>query len=570
MFPSIGLPNRYYIGDTVLLEPIARQLSKLFGGNVFIHSAHGEVLKYHPHVSSLGLDDECPEGMLTIDLSDAMADRPGEMLGLMQESDPGKLQRMYESVRLDPRCIEKPRLYLSHSEQIKATELSSLFSGQNIGVVLTSRFRVKNWLHTKLLIKTLTKRGFNVFVFAEGLGLDEVRILNKQNVFRIVNKDLREAMVWLSIMDVVVGPDTGLMHISGALDVPIVVIVWNNYQDLYGPYDNCITHVGGKTGLNVISVRKVVKSIKRLLASTTTASQEVLIARCRGIGDILMTLPALTTLRANDGEANYTYLTSPAGAKLLRGAKAVDRSIPVDYDHPVSGFPGLPDSVDTDRYSSIHNLINRVDFAAASESMKRTEMFAELLDVKIDYSLDWKLHPLYSWRKLAKRKLHDAGLNYGAPFIAIQTTAAGWSRIWPKERWVAFVNLATEAGHSVAILSDKADDAPEAAINLTGQLSIEEYAGVIAESRIFVGPDSSGIHLAGCMDVPAIGLFGSVDPKLRVGHYDTVTPIVGKAKCVPCNDSQSHSCREDPHCPVCLWNIEPRTILKQAERILSK
>jgi len=571
-FPPISVLNKYHIGDTVLLEPIARRLSEVYSGNVFICSRHGEVLKYHPNINTLLIGEEMPENIRAIDLSEAINFTPGERLGMMQDSEPGKLQRMYEGVGLDLSVITKPKLYLSHSEETKARELASLFNGVNIGVVLSSRFSVKNWIHTRLLIKQLVKAKYNVFVFSEGIGLEESRIIKAQNVYKVADKDLREAMVWLSIMDVVVGPDTGLMHISGALDVPTVVLVWNNFQDLYEAYNDCIVLPAGKRGLGAISVRKAITAIKKLLgARTKEDSPAVLVARCRGIGDILMTLPALTTLRANDGIAAYTYLTSQAGAKLLRGARSVDTAIGVDYDHASSGFPRLPDDVDCDKYSSVHNLINRVDFARESASMKRTEMFAELLDVEIDYSLDWKLHPLYSWRKNAKRKLHKAGLDYGEPFMAMQTTAAGWSRIWPKERWKEFVDLAIDAGHTVVLLSDKIDDdVPELAINLTGQLNVEEYAGVIAESQIFIGPDSSGIHLAGSMDVPAIGLFGSVDPKLRIAHYDTVTPIIGKGKCVPCNDSQQSSCRNDPHAPVCIWNIEPLDILKCSEKILQK
>lgn len=567
-FPPISILNKYHIGDTVLVEPIAEKLSEVFGGNVYIQSRHSEVLKHHPNILTLELEAETFENMRELNLSEAINRTPGERLGVMKDGEEGKLQQMYESAGLSRTAMVKPKLYLSHSEQTRARELRSLFKGRRVGVVLTSRYSVKDWLHTRLLIKVLTY-SYNVFVFAEGLGIDERRIIKGLNVYRVSDKGLRDAMVWVSIMDVLAGPDTGLMHIAGALDVPMVVLVWKNFADLYKPYSKCTVLAAGKRGLGSISVRRVKKAVKSILMQEAQAVEpEVLVVRFRGIGDLLMTIPALTTLKKNDGAAKYTYLTSPAGAKLLRGVKAVDNTLPLEYDHATTGLPRLPAEIDLDGYSAVHNLINRVDFTKDAATMKRTDLFGELLDVEVDYTLDWKLHPLYSWRKNARRKLHEAGLNYGASYIAIQITAAGWTRQWPKERWVEFVNLATDAGKSVVILSDKAEDAPEAAVNLTGLLSIEEYVGVIAECGVFVGTDSSGVHLAGSMDVLAIGLFGSVDPKLRIDHYDTVTAMVGKMKCIPCNDSQASSCREDPHCPVCIWNIEPKDILKKVERLL--
>jgi len=567
-FPPINVLNRYYIGDTVLLEPIADCLSKTLHCDIYIQSSFKELLKYHPHITGLDKDQPVPKDIRTLDLTEAIGFMPGKCLGNINGGGAGKLERMYKDAGLPNSAISKPALYLSHSEQLEARTLRTLFPDTNIGIVLSSRFGVKDWAYTRVLIRQLSSR-YNVFVFAEGLGFSQRRLLRGTNVYKVVGKDLREAMVWVSAMDVMAGPDTGFMHVAGALSVPIVVVVWKNFRDLYSTYDNCAVLSAGKLGLKSISVKKVMKAVKSLLQpATTEIKPRVLVARCRGIGDILMTLPALATLKSNDGIAEYVYATSPACAKLLRGSRAVDKTIILNYQHPTSGFPRLP--MDTEGFSAVHNLINRVDFDKESAYIKRTEMFAELLDVKkIDYSTDWKLHPLHSWRTAALAKLKEAGLSdKKVDYIAVQTTADGWSRMWPKPRWVEFVELALSAGYEVALLSDKQDfDVPAGAINLTGKLSIEEYAGVIAECAIFVGPDSSGIHLAGSMDVPGIGLFGSVDPSLRIAHYDSVSAIVGKEKCVPCNDSRDYSCLEEAHCPVCIWNIEPSEILEQAQKI---
>lgn len=573
-FPPIGILNRYHIGDTVLLEPIAESLSTMLGSDVYIQSGYKELLKHHPNVTGMALDDKVPEDMRLLDLSDALDRMPGKRLGKMDASkDTGKLLKIYEAagVAFDPQV--RPTLFLSHSEQMQVSEIKSLFGGFNVGIGISSRFGVKNWPYMRQLISNLSKSSYNVFVFAEGIGFWEKRILKNQKVYKVVDKPLRESMVWMAAMDICAGPDTGLMHIAGALSVPMVVMVWQNFSDLYEHYENCTILSAKKYGLGAISVQKVIKAIhKHAHAKEESQEANVLFVRCRGIGDILMTLPALATLKAHDGSSKYTYATSQAGAQLLRGTRLVDKTVVLDYDHATSGLPRLPKSLDISSYSAVHNLINRVDFAEQAANIPRTDMFGEMLDVKeVDYSLDWKIKPLYSWQRNAELKMEKAGLPTKAPFIAIQYTAAGWSREWPKQRVLKFITLAMAAGHRIAVMSEARDEAfPEGVINVTGQLSFEEYVGAIANCRGFVGGDSSGVHLAGSMNKPAVGLYGSVDPKLRIAHYDSVTPIIGKADCVPCNDAQRHSCHGELHCPVCIWNIEPQHILNTMEEVLAK
>ena len=130
--------------------------------------------------------------------------------------------------------------------------------------------------------------------------------------------------------------------------------------------------------------------------------------------------------------------------------------------------------------------------------------------------------------------------------------------------------MAIAADYSVVLLSDKRHEGyDKRAINLTGRLDLEEYVGVVAICDVGLGADSSLIHIAGILERQAIGLFGSVDPKLRIAHYDSVIPMQSGIGCSPCNDGQLDDCtkREEPY-PACMYRLVPEMVLERIKSIL--
>lgn len=290
----------------------------------------------------------------------------------------------------------------------------------------------------------------------------------------------------------------------------------------------------------------------------------IVIVRIRGIGDVLMTLPGIITLKEKRKNYKITYVTSKECAKILEQYSVIDNVIGVDYNHQSIGKPPVPLEIDVDEYDKVYNLINVVDFIPKAKSVSRMDLFGKSLGVNIDYNLDWKLKVPNEWLELALDKLRKYGVKQGNKILSMQITSAGQSRFWPVKRWKELSVLARKKGFRVVWLSDiiVLDDY-KFVVNMTGRLTLEEYIGTIVLSKCFVGPDSSGIHIAGFTNTKAIGLFGSIDPGLRVAHYDTVYPIVGKRWCVPCNDWADHSCEDSEKHPICMWNIKPKTVMKK-------
>ena len=264
-FPNIALLNRYYLGDSVLLEPIACMIAESLGTEVSIASNYSELFLGHPSVRGIALDRDVPRDMRFIDMSDAIKSLETLPNGKQLVIE-GKLRRMYDAAGLSVASFLPPRLYLTDTEIAQANELGSILPENRIGIALESRHSFKNISYIEFLAKKLVRDGYSVFLFGKDLNND-YDSLKKTPTIKVFDRPIRDAMVYLSLMDSFVGPDTGLVHIAGALQVPFVVVTRDIWRDLYESYDVgeiLSTKHFGKKSMSTMSVtpRRVMRSVK--------------------------------------------------------------------------------------------------------------------------------------------------------------------------------------------------------------------------------------------------------------------------------------------------------------------
>jgi ADP-heptose:LPS heptosyltransferase len=580
-FPAIALINRYWLGDGVLVEPIADALA--LESQCYVLSNYPELYIGHPRVKGIISGEEIKEEYRTVDISQSISSLKKHDDGTT-ELLPNKFGRMCEEAGFN-RKLRAPKLYLTGTEWSDLLRARKWHKEPCVGIIMKSRHPIKDWFYRHEAIRRMVKKRWNVFVFSETNLPTGVHLITGR-------LPVRELMMQLALMDLVIGPDTGPVHIAAALGVPIGVICFEVMSDNYEIYPNVeifeSDNFDVEKGIKGIAPNIVIRHIESLLGldrrinvepqkrPETDEELRVGIIRMKGFGDLLSSLPAVATLKNALHSANgrpdhvsVEYITSPGGAKLLECTKAVDKIIAVDYDHAPYGLPLPPEDIDYSEYTSVHNMINAIDFVNDSDTEPRSELFARYLKVdEVDYaSDDWKITVPEEWKDLASGKLGHY-VNPNVKTIALQVDTKGLSRIWPKPRIREFCGLAAKRGFKVILLSDLVHTGyPKSAVNLTGQLSTEEYVGMIAICKIGLSCDSALMHIAGAMDKDAVALFGAVDPKLRIAHYKTVHPIVGKAKCVPCNDWQKASCKHKKHHPECMWSIMPKQVLEKLEEV---
>ncbi|WP_051412094.1 lipopolysaccharide heptosyltransferase II [Halonatronum saccharophilum] len=143
-----------------------------------------------------------------------------------------------------------------------------------------------------------------------------------------------------------------------------------------------------------------------------------------------------------------------------------------------------------------------------------------------------------------QKVLRDLNLNENKPLIVINPFTSWSSKNWLKIRYAKLADkLIEEYGCEVIFTGSPADRGGVEkiralmrrwAVNLAGQTTLKELAGIYKESDFFIGGDTGPMHLAVAVDTPVIALFGPTDPKTHgpYGHKHTV--IQKEMDCLGC------------------------------------
>jgi ADP-heptose:LPS heptosyltransferase/glycosyltransferase involved in cell wall biosynthesis len=154
------------------------------------------------------------------------------------------------------------------------------------------------------------------------------------------------------------------------------------------------------------------------------------------------------------------------------------------------------------------------------------------------------------------------------PLIVVQPLASGWTtnKNWPLPYWKQCVRSLATDFHVVEVGNDPVLPAEEMGLRFTsvsGGTTLDDLAYVISQADLFIGPSSSGMHLANAYDIPALILFGGYEEPSGY-DYKNVHPLYSPVECAPC---WRQTC---PYELKCLHAIHPAAVVEQALRMLGK
>jgi len=97
----------------------------------------------------------------------------------------------------------------------------------------------------------------------------------------------------------------------------------------------------------------------------------------------------------------------------------------------------------------------------------------------------------------------------------------------------------------MSIVKERDDGKNIHMLNLTGRINLRDLCFFLKGASLFVGIDSGLMHLASCMDVPVVGIFGPSDP-FYVGPQNERSIVVREEEmsCVPCYLKGCHDVEE--------------------------
>lgn len=340
----------------------------------------------------------------------------------------------------------------------------------------------------------------------------------------------------------------------------------------------------------------------------------ILVVVLRRLGDVLLTTPLIRSIRTAWPDAAIDALVFADTASILDGNPDLDRVIPMP---PSAGvLEGL---------SLVARLWRRYDLAISTQAGDRPTFFTiaagrkrvgpvqarlsgRIFRLFLDRSLQFqgKRHRVLENLQLAdllgiaevpemvapQQQLpsslagtHDYAVIHAAPFFRYKQ--------WRREGWREVAHHLVERGFDLV-----ATGGPGAAERvylddiwqgvpirrLDGQLSWPQLASLLANARVYVGPDTSVTHLAAAAGCPTIALYGPTDPQIwgpwpreglrkswdrsgTVQQRGNVWLVQNPLSCMPC---QQEGClrRLDSH-SQCLDELPAARVIHVLNQILT-
>jgi hypothetical protein len=294
-----------------------------------------------------------------------------------------------------------------------------------------------------------------------------------------------------------------------------------------------------------------------LRPAARTGEPRLLVTRAMGgLGDFLMLTPALHALRLKNPRATLHMAVPRRFFPLFQGNDDVE-------------LVDIHSELDPAGYDRWFNLTDCP--AARTESLtaprvrrNRIEIFARALGIRGPALSRMDRRPRYflSDAERAERDRFFAARGLlGESVIGVQLRSDETYRDYP--HMPALVQ-ALARDHCVLLFDSRPIVGYDFAntIKVDG-LGLRQAAAVASGCRALVAPDSSFVHLAAALGLPAVGLFGPTDGAVRTSDYPRVrfADVRRDLRCVPCWRNEEIPCaltgqRES----VCLGEIGPLTV----------
>jgi GT2 family glycosyltransferase/ADP-heptose:LPS heptosyltransferase len=111
-------------------------------------------------------------------------------------------------------------------------------------------------------------------------------------------------------------------------------------------------------------------------------------------------------------------------------------------------------------------------------------------------------------------------------FVVVHAGRTNWvGRNWKASGFDSIARRIRKTGFKVVCIGSSADYLVDCDLDLRGETTIHQLAGVIAKAKMFVGIDSLPMHLTQAVGTPGVVYFGCIRPETRILR-DNITPVV--------------------------------------------
>jgi heptosyltransferase-2 len=315
---------------------------------------------------------------------------------------------------------------------------------------------------------------------------------------------------------------------------------------------------------------------------------KILIRGTNWIGDAILTLPAVTSIRATYPQAHIAVLIKPWVADIYELFSGVDEIIIYEnkFDTPAGVFrlarilkgrkfdaaillqnaieaaiialaAGIPLRAGYDSDARGLLLTHRVHRTEEIRKVHQIDYYLEMVKTLGCVSVSREMHleikiSLFDAQNILRKFVTETkktliGIAPGATY--------GPAKRWLPSRFAAVVDKLDEKFFTQGILLGGKSDweiaqevkklAHSELINLAGKTTLREAIYLISQCRLFISNDSGLMHIAGALNIPTIALFGSTNPVTTAPAGNKSIIVRREVSCSPC---MKETCPTDFRC----------------------
>jgi heptosyltransferase II len=304
---------------------------------------------------------------------------------------------------------------------------------------------------------------------------------------------------------------------------------------------------------------------------------KILIRGTNWIGDAILTIPAIDSVRATYPQAHITLLAKPRLADVYKLFAAVNEIIIYEekYDNALGvlrlarrlasrKFAAailLQNAIEAAIMSCIAGIPIRAGYDSDGRGILLTHRVKRSKDIKEAHQADYYLEMVKALGCVSvDKELHlETKINSSdaqcvlskyitdsqKPIVGIAPGATyGPAKRWSPQRFAAVADkIAAVFNCRIIVLGGKSDVdaaaevcrfARTGLINLAGKTSLQEAIYLISRCRLFISNDSGLMHVAGALNIPTIAIFGSTNPKTTAPLGDQSVVVRREVFCSPC------------------------------------
>ena len=328
--------------------------------------------------------------------------------------------------------------------------------------------------------------------------------------------------------------------------------------------------------------------------NATNAINKILFITLSNIGDVVLTLPALDSLKENFPQAKITVIVGSRPKEIFENNPHIDRLIVYDKHAKLKEKIRLFNELDKEKFDLAVDLRNSF-FGAFLSARHKTSPFM-VFSRNIKHMKDRHLYRVQSTEyrvqnetplKIEKSSLYinqqdeeyikeilkQNNIKEENRIVIISAGARSHIKRWAKEKFVGLISsLLKEFKAKIILVGDK-DDIPInkyiiehlefSVLDLSAKTTLTQLAYLLKMARLLVTNDSAVLHLGSYLNIPTLAIFGPTN-ELKYGPWSDNCAVVKKEIfCRPCEKAQ---CRFGTL--ECMSLIKTEDVLRQIKNIL--